>query len=97
MKKVLFLTNYPSPYRVAFFDTLGQLVDTTVLYADRIEKKVHRSADWFVSGQGICNSVQLKKRIASVKGHDLCVDVITWLRKPWDNVPYFHSSSPWNV
>lgn len=94
MKKVLFLTNYPSPYRVAFFDTLGQMVDTTVLYADRIEKKTHRSADWFITGQGMCHSVQLKKRVASVKGHDLCLDVISWLNKPWDEIVVCGYSSP---
>ena len=31
MKRVLFLTNYPSPYRVHFFDELGKYVDVTVL------------------------------------------------------------------
>ena len=34
MKKVLFITNLPSPYRVAFFDELGKSVDFTVVYAD---------------------------------------------------------------
>lgn len=94
MKKVLFLTNYPSPYRVAFFDMLGQDVDTTVLYADRIEMKTHRSADWFVAGQGSCHAVQLKKRIATFGSHDLCADVISWLKKPWDAIVLCGYSSP---
>ncbi len=94
MKKVLFLTNYPSPYRVAFFDMLGQEMDTTVLYADRIEMKTHRSADWFVSGQGNCHAVQLKKRVATFGSHDLCADVITWLKKPWDAIVLCGYSSP---
>ena len=94
MKKVLFLTNYPSPYRVAFFDMLGQDLDTTVLYADRIEKKTHRSADWFVSGQGHCHTVQLKKRLATFGSHDLCADVISWLKKPWDHIVLCGYSSP---
>ena len=34
MKKVLFITNLPSPYRVAFFDELGKCADVTVVYAD---------------------------------------------------------------
>ena len=32
MKKVLFLTNIPSPYRVKFFDELGKNYDVTVLF-----------------------------------------------------------------
>lgn len=94
MKKVLFLTNYPSPYRVAFFDMLGKELDTTVLYADRIEMKTHRSADWFVSGQGHCQAVQLKKRLATFGSHDLCADVISWLNKPWDHIVLCGYSSP---
>jgi len=42
--KILFLTNIPSPYRVAFFRELGKLCELTVLY----EKEVatNRNADW---------------------------------------------------
>ncbi|MBQ6719160.1 MAG: glycosyltransferase family 4 protein [Oscillospiraceae bacterium] len=94
MKKALFLTNYPSPYRVAFFDMLGQELDTTVLYADRIEKKTHRSADWFVSSQETCHSVQLKKRMASFGGRDFCIDVLNWLKKDWDAIVLCGYSSP---
>ena len=32
MKKVLLVTNIPSPYRVDFFDELGKLCDLTVVY-----------------------------------------------------------------
>ena len=94
MKSVLFLTNYPSPYRVTFFDTLGLDMDVTVLYADRIEKKTHRSADWYVSGRGNCHSIQLKKRVATFGSHDLCADVIGWLKKPWDAIVLCGYSSP---
>lgn len=42
--KILFLTNIPSPYRVAFFEELGKLCDLTVLF----EKKAsdERDASW---------------------------------------------------
>ena len=86
MKRILFLTNYPSPYRVNFFDTLGKLAQVTVLYSDRKEKKQHRSKNWFVAGEGKFEAVQLKKRVLSVKGRDLCTDVVDWLKKPWDAI-----------
>lgn len=86
MKKVLFITNYASPYRVCFYDKLAEYMDVTVLFSDRIEDKKHRSADWFVSGEGRFTAVQLEKRVASVGGRDLCLDVTQWLRKSWDAV-----------
>ena len=94
MKRVLFVTNYPSPYRVAFFDLLGSELDVTILYADRIEKKLHRNAQWFVEGNGNCQVVQLEKRLLSVKGRDLCVDVLQWLNQSWDHIVLCGYSSP---
>lgn len=35
MKKVLFITNIPSPYRVAFYSMLGKYVDLTVVFEAR--------------------------------------------------------------
>ncbi len=86
MKRVLFITNYPSPYRVSFFDELAQNVDVTVLFSDRIEDKKHRSADWFISGEGRFKAVQLEKRVASVGNRDLCIDVTKWLKQKWDAI-----------
>ena len=42
MKRVLFITNYPSPYRVNFYDELGKNLDVTVLFADRVEQRLGR-------------------------------------------------------
>ena len=78
MKRVLFLTNYPSPYRVRFFDELGKYVDLTVLFADRIEDKKHRNASWYVPSQGSFRSVQLKKT-ATIRSSGLCLEVTGWL------------------
>lgn len=94
MKRVLFVTNYPSPYRVSFFDILGRDADVTILFADRIEKKTHRNAQWFVQSNGSCHMVQLERRVASLKGRDLCLDVIDWLKKPWDRIILCGYSSP---
>lgn len=86
MKRVLFITNYPSPYRVCFYDELAKYMDVTVLFSDRIEDKKHRSTDWFISGEGRYRTVQLEKRVASMGGRDLCLDVIKWLKQKWDAI-----------
>lgn len=46
-KKVLFLTNVPSPYRVAFFNELGKLCDLTVLY--ELESAQDRDERWVLN------------------------------------------------
>lgn len=94
MQSVLFVTNYPSPYRVQFFDELGKYLDVTVLFSDRIEKKKHRSADWFVQGEGRFRVVQLTRRAAAFHGRELCLDVTEWLAKPYDTIVICGYSSP---
>lgn len=86
MKRVLFITNYASPYRVCFYDELAKYMDVTVLFSDRIEDKKHRSADWFISGDGRFHAVQLTRRVGSVGGRDLCLDVTAWLKQKWDAI-----------
>ena len=93
MKNILFLTNYPSPYRVQFFDELGKDLNVTVLFSERKEDKTHRSADWYIQSDGNFRTVQLK-RTAAVRGRDLCLDVVSWLKKPWDAIVVCGYSSP---
>lgn len=93
MKKVLFLTNFASPYRVHFFDELGKFMDVTVLYSDRVEDIRHRNADWFEKGEGGFQAVQLT-RVASVGDENLCLDVIPWLNKKYDAIVIGGYSSP---
>lgn len=93
MKRVLFLTNYPSPYRVRFFDELGKRMDVTVLFADRIEDKKHRNASWYVPSAGSFRSVQLKKTLA-VKSNSLCLEVTRWLKQSFDHIVVCGYSNP---
>ena len=64
MKHVLFLTNYPSPYRVHFFDELGKYMDVTVLFSDPVEKIKHRNVSWFEEGEHGFQTVQLKPAVS---------------------------------
>ena len=91
--RVLFLTNYPSPYRVRFFDELGKRMEVTVLFADRIEDKKHRNAGWYVPSQGSFQTVQLKKTL-SVKSNSLCLEVVKWLKQPFDHIVVCGYSNP---
>lgn len=93
-KRILFITNYPSPYRVNFYDELGKDLDVTVLFADRVEEKVTRDAAWFEQSQGGFRMVQLKKRVLTLHGRDLCLDVKAWVRKDFDAIVVCGYSSP---
>ena len=94
MKRVLFITNYPSPYRVNFYDALGKYLDVTVAFADRVEKKVTRDTAWFEESRGGFKLVQLTRRLFTIHGRDLCVDVVKWLKKDFDAIVVCGYSSP---
>ena len=44
--KVLFITNYPSPYRVNFFNELGKEVEVTVTYDKKPDEQKERGGQW---------------------------------------------------
>lgn len=50
MKNVLFITGYPAPYMVDFFNLLGAYSDVnlTVAFMQEINDQNHRSKEWFV-------------------------------------------------
>ena len=86
MKRVLFLTNIPSPYRVKFFEELGKNYDVTVLFHDDSRNHTGRVNNWFGKGNGSFHQVQLTKRILSRGEDSLCLDVLDWLKQPFDAI-----------
>lgn len=94
MKKVLFITGYPAPYRVRFFDQLGLDTDLTVVFSDRKEDQTHRSQSWFVESQGHFHAVQLEKGRFRTRGGYLRPDVLPWLKKSWDIIVVCGYASP---
>lgn len=94
MKKILFLTTYAAPYRVMFFDELAKDAQVTVLFSDRKENQSHRAKEWFVDGDGRFQGVQLENCVFSRNGRHLCLDVLDWLKKPWDEIVLCGYSCP---
>lgn len=95
MKRVLFLTNYPSPYRVNFFDELGKLCDLTVLYFAK--PTAYRDENWFVQSRGYFKAVQLGKKKLSFRGKTVCLDVTDWLKQSWDAIVVCGYSFPTTI
>ncbi len=93
MKRVLYLTCLPSPYRIRFFDALSRQTELTVLYSDLPRDHADRDADWYIASQGAYRQVQLKS-LRRIGGENLCVDVLTWLKQPFDAIVICGYSSP---
>lgn len=82
--KVLFLTNYASPYKVAFFDCLASFMDVTVLLCERTENMTHRDAGWFEAGTGSAEFINLEPKY--IRNRIICPDVVNWLRRDFDRI-----------
>ena len=93
MKRILFLTNYASPYRVRFFDELGKAAQVTVLYSDRRGQLTHRDEQWFEEGKGGFRSVQLGGAVGRGR-KPVCFGVLRWLKRDYDAIIVAGYSSP---
>lgn len=78
MKKVLFLTNIPVPYRMDFFNELGKYVDLTVAF-ERVHAKT-REDSWL---EGMCKNFSgiFMKGISAGDDCAFCPEVINIIRK----------------
>lgn len=100
MKKVLFLTNIPSPYRVAFFNELGKICDLTVVFEKYASTE--RDSSWKNFTVNSFTAIFLKGISISVN-KAFCINIISVLRrKPYDviiiggyNTPTAMIASEW--
>lgn len=80
MLKVLFMTDFPSPYRVDFFNRLGAYCDLTVSF-EGTKSKMRNSA-WRSAEKYIFHVEQLKS--ITIKGTRICVGMKKLLDQHWD-------------
>lgn len=78
MRKVLFTTNIPSPYKVDFFNELGKYIDLTVVFERKSAKT--RDDEWLQSKIVNFQAVFLKG-IAVGDDTALCMGVIPLIKK----------------
>lgn len=93
--KILFITNYPSPYRVDFFNCWGQLpdVELTVLFLERPENQKHRSSKWFHTEFSYFNAVFLYDKI-SIGNYVIYKDIFHWLQRKYDGIIFGGYTAP---
>ncbi len=84
--KVLFLTNIPSPYRVAFFRELSKKVELTVLY--ETEKASDRKAGWIKTDENSTKSYHevYLKRVWTGGDQAFCPEVKKYLKRDFDAI-----------
>ncbi|MFJ7847257.1 glycosyltransferase family 4 protein [Peribacillus sp. NPDC097206] len=81
--KVLFITNFPSPYRVNFFNELGKECKLTVVFEEGIEKQTHRNRKWFNNNFENFEAVFLKPTKLPMN-KTICFSVKEYLNNNYD-------------
>lgn len=93
--KVLFETNIPSPYRVAFFEEFGKYVDLTVAYERR--RAADREKDWGNDDGGGYRKIYMKGIKTGAEGA-LCFDILSVVKKnSFDYIIIDGYSSPTSI
>lgn len=84
--RVLYMTNYPAPYRVDFFNELGKYCDLTVSYEERPESQTHRDSSWFNTSFEHFTAIYLKPFIRK-NGHTLIsTQIVSEIKKGYDAI-----------
>ena len=80
---VTFITIYPSPYRVEFFNQLGKCPDIhlTVIFLEGIEKQTHRDKKWFNTSYKNFKAIFLKEKIQLGRKGVLYKDITKYICK----------------
>ena len=84
MKSLLYITNYPAPYRVQFFNELGRHYKLTVLFEETAAQQTHRDPAWFADTFQHFEAVFLKS--VKVRGKRLSFEVLRWINQKYDYV-----------
>lgn len=58
---ILWITNYPSPYRVSFFNELGRECSLSVVFENTVEQQGHRNKEWFNTNYNGFNAIFLRQ------------------------------------
>lgn len=89
--KVLWLTNIPSPYRVAFFNELGKQCDLTVLFERKASAE--RDDSWKKFSTDHFNAVFLSGKPLGV-AEAFCPVVLKYLTRAYDRIVITNFSDP---
>lgn len=92
--KVLWLTNIPSPYRVAFFNELGKSCDLTVLFEKNASAE--RDESWKEFNTDNFNAIYLKGKSVGV-AEAFCPIVIKYLNRSYDHIIVTNFSDPTGI
>lgn len=82
MKKVLFISNIPTPYRNDFYNELGKTVDLTVVYEAEGARNQGIYFNWDISNVKNYNAIFLKK--GDIEENKINLKIINWLKIKWD-------------
>ena len=95
-KRVLFITIYPSPYRVDLFNELGSRdgIELTVAFLERIDEQKHRSGAWFREDYTGFTAVFQKRIIRMPGGVCVCPEIFGLIRAGYDIVIFGGVSYP---
>ena len=73
MKKILYITNIPSPYRTVFFNMLGKRYDLTVWYEDRKEPPSEKRDKSWENDDARFYRACYKYKLKNVRNYDLVI------------------------